>query len=122
MDATGGEDRIVSEVLAGWAAPVHQGGCGDSGRLSKAEVDALKRYLPPLNLYCKGGDAVRATMQEAQRLADQLRAQRAQQRNEQQADGEREGGTAGQHLPKRQCTEEQPGGSGGGAAAAAAPG
>lgn len=33
-----------------WCA-LHSGGCGDSGRLSKAEIKALKVYQPSLKLY-----------------------------------------------------------------------
>lgn len=33
IDATAGEDAVLEEMLQRWAAPLHEGGCGNSGRL-----------------------------------------------------------------------------------------
>ncbi|KAI7839677.1 hypothetical protein COHA_006486 [Chlorella ohadii] len=34
IDATQGEEAVLAEILQRWAAPAHEGGCGDSGRLT----------------------------------------------------------------------------------------
>lgn len=44
-------DEVLQELLAELDKPVHEGGCGDSGRLDKAAQAALKRYVPSLQLF-----------------------------------------------------------------------
>lgn len=34
IDATAGEEAVLAEMLQRWAAPQHEGGCGNSGRLT----------------------------------------------------------------------------------------
>ena len=49
-------DDVLIELLDCLDAPQHIGGCGDSGRLDKESLSALKRYVPRLQLY-GGSDA-----------------------------------------------------------------
>lgn len=43
-------DEVLDELLAELGKEAHEGGCGDSGRLDKAAQQALKRYVPTLQL------------------------------------------------------------------------
>ncbi|KAL4434476.1 hypothetical protein ABPG75_000917 [Micractinium tetrahymenae] len=68
IDATAGEEAVLAEMLECWAAPQHEGGCGNSGRLTKAEEQEMKRYVAKLRLFYKGSEATQAAVAEAAAL------------------------------------------------------
>lgn len=51
VDAGAPQEAVLAAVLAELGKERHEGGCGDSGRLSKEERMALKRYKAQLKLF-----------------------------------------------------------------------
>lgn len=70
IDATAGEEAVLSEILERWAAPEHEGGCGNSGRLTPEERDEMKRYVARLHLFQKGEEATQQAVAEARALVE----------------------------------------------------
>ncbi|PRW59253.1 tRNA dimethylallyltransferase 9 [Chlorella sorokiniana] len=68
IDATQGEEAVLAEMLQRWAAPQHEGGCGDSGRLTKEQEREMRRYVTKLRLYYKGSPEMQKTLEEARQL------------------------------------------------------
>lgn len=92
IDATAGEEAVLDELLERWAAPRHEGGCGNSGRLTKAEEQEMKRYVPKLRLFYKGAEATTAAVAEAEALIAARAGSAAAAAAETGADGQQAAG------------------------------
>ncbi|GLI64936.1 hypothetical protein VaNZ11_008337, partial [Volvox africanus] len=68
VDGRDPED-VVAEILREVAKPRHEGGCGDSGRLSKEEQKAVMRYKPQLKLLTDANAKAAATLAAAAPVA-----------------------------------------------------
>ena len=65
VDATADEDAVVDEILALWAQPEHEGGCGDSGRLTHAQQQEMKQYVTRMEVLTPGSEGVAAAVAAA---------------------------------------------------------
>ncbi|KAL4419077.1 hypothetical protein ABPG77_002218 [Micractinium sp. CCAP 211/92] len=101
IDATAGEEAVLAELLERWAAPQHEGGCGNSGRLTKAEEQEMRRYVAKLRLFYKGSEGTERAVAEvaalvAARASSGAAGAAAAGSDGQQAAGEEQQAAAGQ--------------------------
>jgi tRNA dimethylallyltransferase len=66
------ETEVVEEVVRVWEEEEHEGGCGNSGRLTDDEKREMKYYITVLKQYTPGSDVLKETTRQADELIKNL--------------------------------------------------